>query len=93
MRAVATGEGPQAGPRGGHGEARMDVKIKINLEFSVSENGLEDAMAEYDELTVEGLLREILDKSIACDDIRVKVVEGPNTLEEYDQRQADSPGS
>jgi len=71
----------------------MDVKIKINLEFSVSENGLEDAMAEYDELTVEGLLREILDKSIACDDIRVKVVEGPNTLEEYDQRQAESPGS
>jgi hypothetical protein len=61
------------------------VKIKATLEFSVSEGGLEDAMAEFDELTVEGLLREILDKSIACDDIRAKVVEGPNTLEEYDQ--------
>ncbi len=68
----------------------MDVKIKISLEFSVSENGLEDALAEYDELTVVGLLREILDKSIACDDIAVKVLEGPNTLEEYDQQEADS---
>jgi hypothetical protein len=63
----------------------MDVKIKLNLEFSVSGSGLEDAMAEYDELTVEGLIREILDKSVACDNIQVKVVEGPNTLEEYDQ--------
>ncbi len=64
----------------------MDMKIKITLEFSVSESGLEDALAEYDELTVSGLLREILDKSIACDDIAVKVIEGPNTLEEYDQQ-------
>ncbi len=63
----------------------MEVKIKINLEFSVSDSALEDAMAEYDELTVEGLVREILDKAIACDEIAVKVVEGPNTLEEYDQ--------
>ncbi|MGH0036009.1 MAG: hypothetical protein ACQGVK_13360 [Myxococcota bacterium] len=63
----------------------MDVKIKMNLEFSVSGSGLEDAMAEYDELTVEGLIREILDKSIACDNIQASVVEGPNTLEEYDQ--------
>ncbi len=62
----------------------MDVKIKISVEFGVSGSGLEDAMAEYDELTVEGLVREILDKSIACDDIKVAVVEGPNTLEEYD---------
>ena len=61
------------------------MKIKIEVEFGVSENGLEDALAEYDELTVEGLLREILDKSVACDDIQTKVVQGPNTLEEYDQ--------
>ena len=65
----------------------MDIRIKLNVEFSVSGTGLEDAMAEYDELTVEGLIREILDKSIACDDITVKVLEGPNTLEEYDQAQ------
>ena len=44
-----------------------------------------DALAEYDELTVEGLLREILDKCVACDDIEAKVLTGPNTLEEYDQ--------
>ena len=63
----------------------MDAKIKATLEFKVSENGLEDAMEEYDELTVEGLLSELLDKAIACDEISVQVVEGPNTLEEYDK--------
>ena len=62
----------------------MDMKIKAAVEFTVSEGSLEDALAEFDELTVEGLLREILDKSIACDEISTKVVEGPNTLEEYD---------
>ncbi len=61
------------------------MKIKIEVEFDVSESGLEDALAELDELTVEGLLREILDKNIACDDIQTKVIQGPNTLEEYDQ--------
>ncbi len=63
----------------------MDVKIKIGLEFSIAESGLEDAFDEFDELTVEGLIRELLDKSIACDDIVAKVVDGPNTLEEYDE--------
>ena len=63
----------------------MDTKIKMSVEFRVSESGLEDALAEYDELTVEGLMREILDKSIACDDINAVVLEGPNTLEEYDE--------
>ena len=62
-----------------------DARIKATLEFSVSGSGLEDALAEYDELTVEGMLREMLDKSIACDDIRVAIVEGPNTLEDYDE--------
>jgi hypothetical protein len=63
----------------------MDVKIKTSVEFKVSGNSLEDALAEYDELTVQGLLKEVLDKSIACDEINVTVVEGPNTLEEYDE--------
>ena len=63
----------------------MGVKIRAAIEFSVSDAGLEDALAEYDELTVEGLLREILDKAIACDEIRTKIDEGPNTLEEFDQ--------
>jgi hypothetical protein len=66
----------------------MDVRIKTTVEFTVSGSGLEDAMAEFDELTVAGLIREILDKAIACDDIRVEVLEGPNTLEEYDSQQS-----
>lgn len=63
----------------------MGVKIKATVEFSVSSSALEDALAEYDELTVEGLLREMIDKAIACDEIQSKVEEGPNTLEEFDQ--------
>jgi hypothetical protein len=63
----------------------MDVRIKASVAFSVSPGALEDALAEYDELTVEGLLREIIDKAIAADEILAKVEEGPNTLEEYDQ--------
>ncbi len=63
----------------------MDVKIKLEVEYKVSGTGLEDALAEYDELTVEGLMKEILDKSIACDDIQVRIVDGPNNLEEYDE--------
>ena len=63
----------------------MEVKIKVNLEFGVSDSALEDAMAEYDELTVEGLIREIIDKAIACDSVSSKIEDGPNTLEEYDQ--------
>jgi hypothetical protein len=65
----------------------MDVRIKTTVEFTVSGSGLEDAMAEFDELTVAGLIREVLDKAIACDDIRVEVLDGPNTLEEYDSQQ------
>ena len=63
----------------------MDVKIKVTVNFSVTDTSMEDALAEYDELTVEGLIREILDKSIACDEITVNVVGGPNNLEEFDQ--------
>ncbi len=66
----------------------MNVRIKAVLEFTVAGSALEDAMAEYDELSVSGLIQEILDKAIACEEIEVKVIEGPNTLEEYDQAQA-----
>ncbi len=61
------------------------MKIKVSIDIGVSGSALEDAMAEYDELTIEGLLREILDKAIACDEVSAKVEDGPNTLEEYDQ--------
>jgi hypothetical protein len=63
----------------------MEIRIKTSVDFAISESSLEDALAEYDEITVEGLLREILDKAIACDEITAKLQEGPNTLEEYDQ--------
>ena len=65
----------------------MDAKIKRSLEVSRTGGGLEDACEEFDELTVEGLLGEILDKNLACDNISVKIVEGPNNLEEYDEQQ------
>ena len=70
----------------------MDVRVKATVEFTVSGGSLEDALAEYDEITVEGLLREIVDKAIACDEIQTKVVEGPNTLEDYDEKQPASQG-
>jgi len=63
----------------------MSVKIKVALELTVSDTALEDAMAEFDELSVEGLMREVVDKAIACDEVSARVEEGPNTLEEYDQ--------
>ena len=62
----------------------MNVNIKVSVGFRVSERSLEDALAEYDELSVEGLLHEIIDKAIACDEISTKVDEGPNTLEDLD---------
>jgi len=68
----------------------MDVRIKAITEFSVSGSSLEDALAEYDVLTVVDLLKEILDKAVACDDIQIEVVEGPNTLEDYDAQQTGS---
>ncbi len=70
----------------------MDVKIKLQLEFTVTGSGLEDAFEEFDELTVEGLMNEILDKNLACDAISSKVVEGPNSLDEYDEPQKLAPG-
>ena len=70
----------------------MEVKIKATIEFRVSGGSLEDALAEYDEITVEGRLREVLDKAIACDEIQTKVVEGPNSLEDYDETQTASQG-
>jgi hypothetical protein len=74
-------------PRSGKEEedtGSMEVKIKLSIGITVSGSSLEEAMAEYDEITVEGLFREIIDKAIACDDVSCKVEEGPNDLEQYD---------
>ena len=70
-----------------------NIKIKLALEFNITESDLEDGLAEYDELSVDSLISQILDKSIAIDDVDCTVVEGPNTLEEVDaQRAASSTG-
>jgi hypothetical protein len=70
-----------------------NIKIKLALEFNITESDLEDGLAEYDELSVDSLISQILHKSIAIDDVDCKVVEGPNTLEEVDaQRAASSTG-
>ncbi len=67
-----------------------DIKIKLALEFSISESDLEDGLAEYDELSVDNLISQILDKSIAVDEVDCKIVEGPNNLEEVDELRAAS---
>lgn len=69
-----------------------DIKIKLSLEFTITESDLEDGLAEYDELSVDRLIAQILDKSIAVDEIQCEVVEGPNNLEEVDELRAASNG-
>ncbi len=63
----------------------MPIDIKLNVTISLEESALEDALSEYDELTVCELVKQVLDKAIALDDVSAIVVEGPNTLDEYDK--------
>jgi hypothetical protein len=63
----------------------MPIDIKLIVTLSLEESALEDAMAEYDELTVSELVKQVLDKAIALDAVEASVVDGPNTLEEYDK--------
>jgi hypothetical protein len=51
----------------------------------VEESSLEDALAEFDELTVSSLVTQVLDKAIALEHLDVEVKAGPNSLEEYDK--------
>ncbi len=62
----------------------MAIDIKLQVVLSVEEGALEDALAEYDELTVGNLVAQVLDKAIALESIVAEVLEGPNTLEDYD---------
>lgn len=62
----------------------MAIDIKIAVKISLEESALEDALAEFDELTVADLVKQVLDKAIALEKIDAEVLEGPNTLEEYD---------
>jgi hypothetical protein len=82
FRLAAKPCGGAAKPDGG---VPMPITIKLQVAMSVEESGLEDALAEYDELTVDQLVSQILDKQIALEGIEVKVVEGPNSLEDYDK--------
>ena len=63
----------------------MPIDIKLSVNISLEESSLEDALEEYDEFTVAELVRQVLDKAIALDDIAAEVLEGPNTLEEFDK--------
>jgi hypothetical protein len=66
----------------------MSIDITLSVKLSLEESALEDAMSEYDELTVSELVTQVLDKAIALDAIKSEVVEGPNTLEEFDKQTA-----
>ena len=63
----------------------MPIDIKLNVTLSLDVSALEDALSEFDELTVNELVKQVLDKAIALDGVDASVVEGPNTLEEYDK--------
>ena len=67
----------------------MAIDIKLTVRLEVEEAALEDALAEYDEITVSELVKQILDTAIALDEVAAVVTEGPNTLDEYD----DSPSA
>jgi hypothetical protein len=64
----------------------MSIDITLSVKLSLEESALEDAMSEFDELTVSELVSQVLDKAIALDSIKAEVIEGPNTLEEFDQQ-------
>jgi hypothetical protein len=63
----------------------MPIDIKLQVTMSIEEESLEDALDEYDELTVGEMIREVLDKGVALESVKVEILEGPNTLEEYDR--------
>ncbi len=63
----------------------MPIDIKLNVTLSLDVSALEDALSEFDELTVNELVKQVLDKAIALDGVDATVLEGPNTLEEYDK--------
>ena len=63
----------------------MAINITLQVKMSLEESALEDALEEYDELTVAEMMKQVLDKAVALEDIDVDVVEGPNSLEDYDK--------
>lgn len=66
----------------------MPIDITLTVRMSLEESALEDALEEFDELTVSELVKQVLDKAIALEHVEVDVAEGPNSLEEYDRVRA-----
>jgi hypothetical protein len=66
----------------------MPIDITVNVKLSLEESALEDALEEYDEITVDELIKQVLDKAIALETIDAAVLEGPNSLEDYDKVRA-----
>ncbi len=63
----------------------MAIDITVQIKMSLEETALEDALEEYDELTVSEMIKQVLDKAVALEDVDVNIVEGPNSLEDYDK--------
>ncbi len=63
----------------------MAIDITIQIKMSLEESALEDALEEYDELTVSEMIKQVLDKAVALEDVDVNILEGPNSLEDYDK--------
>ena len=68
----------------------MAIDITLQVKMSLEESALEDALEEYDELTVSEMIKQVLDKAVAIEDVDVDVVEGPNSLEDYDRAKPSS---
>ena len=66
----------------------MPINITLQVKLSLEEPSLEDALEEYDEMTVSAMVKQVLDKGIALEDLSVDVLKGPNSLEEYDKVRA-----
>ena len=72
-------------PARSEADKTMAIQIKLEVSLSVQESALEDAMAEFDELTVSQLVAQVIDKAIAVEHVSAAVTQGPNSLEEYDK--------
>ena len=62
----------------------MGIDVKLQVKLSLDEAALEDDLAEFDEITVTEMVKQVLDKAIALDGVECEVIEGPNTLDEFD---------
>ena len=51
----------------------MPIQITLQIKLALEESALEDALEEYDELTVSEMVKQVLDKAIALEDVDVTV--------------------